>query len=81
VPYTIFSATMHGPWWHKFIRPDGLASIRRSFLAEDWVRMCAAAGLGAGDVEIRECRPARLCLGRVKTAQAGLGRGAWGEQE
>jgi len=67
LPYRVFGAIMRGPWWHRFIRPDGLRSIRRSFLAEDWVRMCAAAGLGAGDVEIREHRPARLWVGRTKT--------------
>jgi hypothetical protein len=57
---------MRGPWWHRFIRPDGLRSIRRSFLAEDWMRICAAAGLSAGDIEIREHRPARICVSRVK---------------
>jgi SAM-dependent methyltransferase len=66
VPYRVFDMMMRGPWWHRFIRPDGLRSLRRSFLAEDWVRMCAAAGLGAADVEIREHRPARLCVGRMK---------------
>jgi SAM-dependent methyltransferase len=66
VPYRIFDVTMRGPWWHRFIRTDGLRSIRRSFLAEDWMRMCVAAGLCAGDVEIREHRPARLCVVRTK---------------
>jgi SAM-dependent methyltransferase len=66
VPYRIFDITMRGPWWHRFIRPDGLRSIRRSFLAEDWLRMCAAAGLCADDIEIREHRPARLCVVRTK---------------
>ena len=66
VPYGVFGALMRGPWWHRFIRPDGLASIRRSFVAEDWARMCAAAGVEAAAVEIREYRPARLWVGRVK---------------
>jgi len=66
VPYRVFNLFMRGPWWHPYIHPDGLASIRRSFLAEDWVRMCAAAGLDAGAVEIREHRPARLCVERMK---------------
>jgi hypothetical protein len=68
VPYRVFDVTMRGPWWHRFIRPDGLRSLRRSFLEEDWVRMCAAAGLGADDMEIFEHRPARLCVGRLKAA-------------
>jgi SAM-dependent methyltransferase len=67
VPYRVFGAMMRFGWWHPYIRPDGLASIRRSFLAEDWRRMCAAAGLDAGAVEIREHRPARLCVERMKT--------------
>ena len=46
VPYRIFSVAARGPWWHRFIRPDGLKSIRRSFVEEDWERMCAAAGAG-----------------------------------
>jgi SAM-dependent methyltransferase len=66
VPYRLFGALMRGGWWHPFIRPDGLKSIRRSFLAEDWLRMCSAAGLDAGAVAIREHRPARLSVGRVK---------------
>jgi hypothetical protein len=67
VPYRVFDVAMRGPWWHRFIRPDGLRSLRRSFLAEDWVRMCAAAGLGAEDVEICEHKPARLCVARLKS--------------
>jgi SAM-dependent methyltransferase len=66
MPYRVFSAVMKFGPWHPFLRPDGLASIRRSFLAEDWERMCGAAGVDG--VEIREYRPARLCVGRVKTA-------------
>jgi SAM-dependent methyltransferase len=68
LPYRVFDVIMRGPWWHRFIRPDGLRSLRRSFLEEDWARMCAAAGMGAEDVEIREHRPARLCVGRLKAA-------------
>ena len=68
VPYHVFSLMMRCGWWHRFIRPDGLRSIRRSFLAEDWRRMCAAAGLDLATVEIREYRPARLCVSRLKTA-------------
>ena len=68
VPYRIFDLLMRGPWWHRFIRPDGLRSIRRSFVAEDWQRMCCEAGIDLAAVRIEECRPARLCVGRVKAA-------------
>jgi SAM-dependent methyltransferase len=67
-PYKVFDAVTRFGWWHPFIRFDGLASIRRSFLAEDWQRMCAAAGIEPEAVEIREHRPARLCVGRLKAA-------------
>jgi SAM-dependent methyltransferase len=66
VPYRLFEVFMRGPWWHRFIRTDGLRSLRRSFLEEDWVRLCASAGMEAGEPEIRSYRPARLCVGRVK---------------
>lgn len=68
VPYRVFGALMRGGWWHPFIRPDGLASIRRSFLAEDWQRMCSATGVNAAAIAIREHRPARLCVERMKAA-------------
>ena len=66
VPYYVFGLLTRGPWWHRFIRPDGLRSIRRSFLAEDWQRMCASAGIDVEQVDIKERRPARLCVGRIK---------------
>lgn len=66
VPYRVFGAATRFGWWHRFIRPDGLASIRRSFVEEDWRRMCSAAGLDADTVTIREHRPARLCVERMK---------------
>ncbi|MGB7189488.1 MAG: methyltransferase domain-containing protein [Acidobacteriaceae bacterium] len=65
-PYYGFSALAWIMRWHRFVRHDGPISIRRSFLREDWERYCAAAGLRSGDVQIREIRPARLCVARVK---------------
>ena len=64
VPYYLFGALALGPWWHRFTRHDGMASIRRSFLAEDWERMLAAAGVAGA--EVLTFRPARLCVERVK---------------
>ena len=66
VPYRVFDLLMRGPWWHRFIRTDGLRSIRRSFLEEDWRRMCLAAGINLHAVQIEERRPARLCVGRIR---------------
>ena len=64
--YRVFDLSMRGPWWQRFIRPDGLRSIRRSFTAADWQRMCASAGLDG--VEIEACWPGRLSVGRTKPA-------------
>jgi hypothetical protein len=70
-PYQIFGALMHGPWWQRFIRTDGLRSIRRSFRHEDWRRMCTKAGINLANISIEECRPARLCVGRMKLPTPG----------
>jgi SAM-dependent methyltransferase len=65
IPYHFFSAAMRGPWWHHFIRADGLASIRRSFRHDDWERMCRAAGVW-GAVRLLQYTPARLCVERSR---------------
>jgi SAM-dependent methyltransferase len=65
VPYYAFRAMAAVAGWHHFVRHDGPVSIRRSFVSEDWRRICAAAGVQ--DVAtISEWRPARLCVQRVK---------------
>jgi SAM-dependent methyltransferase len=69
VPYFVFRAMGTVMGWHRFVQHDGLVSIRRSFVVEDWRRMCGAAGLDAGMLRIAEYRPARLCVGRVKDGQ------------
>jgi SAM-dependent methyltransferase len=66
MPYRLFSVAMRGPWWHRFIRPDGLRSIRRSFVAADWERMCAAAKIDPAARKIECYRPARLCVERTR---------------
>jgi 2-polyprenyl-3-methyl-5-hydroxy-6-metoxy-1,4-benzoquinol methylase len=66
IPYWTFSGIARGPWWHRFIRPDGMISIRRAFREEDWRRICAAAKIETGAVEIRTHRPARLVVSRRK---------------
>ena len=66
VPYHIFRLWARFTNLHAFVRHDGPVSIRRSFVPEDWERLCAAAGIAPERVSIREHRPARLCVGRVK---------------
>jgi SAM-dependent methyltransferase len=66
MPYHLFRLWARFMNWHPFVKNDGAVSIRRSFVVEDWKRLCAAAGLDAKTVWIKEYRPARLCVGRMK---------------
>jgi SAM-dependent methyltransferase len=66
IPYHLFRIWAKFTNWHPFVKNDGAVSIRRSFLADDWRTLCTAAGIGLDAVSIREYRPARLCVGRMK---------------
>jgi SAM-dependent methyltransferase len=66
VPYHLFRLMARFTNWHPFVKNDGAVSIRRSFIVEDWQHLCATAGLAVSSVAIKEYRPARLCVGRVK---------------
>jgi SAM-dependent methyltransferase len=66
VPYHAFRMMAGLARWHPFVRHDGPVSIRRSFVAEDWERLCLAAHLPPSLVSIKEYKPARLCVGRIK---------------
>jgi hypothetical protein len=66
IPYHRFRAFAKLANFHRFVQQDAPTSIARSFLAEDWRRMCAAAGLNEGDVSIGAHRPATLCVARSK---------------
>lgn len=66
VPYHLFRLLARFTNWHRFVKNDGPVSIRRSFVMEDWQDLCAAAQLDAENVSIKEYRPARLCVGRIK---------------
>ncbi|MBB5343488.1 methyltransferase domain-containing protein [Tunturibacter empetritectus] len=66
VPYHLFRLWARFANWHRFVKNDGPVSIRRSFVVEDWQRLCSDAEIGVGNVSITEHRPARLCVGRVK---------------
>ncbi|MGA7341000.1 MAG: methyltransferase domain-containing protein [Terracidiphilus sp.] len=66
VPYHLFRVFSKLARLHRFVQHDGPVSIARSFLPDDWRRMCAAAGLSEEDVRIRGYRPARLCAARSK---------------
>jgi SAM-dependent methyltransferase len=66
IPYHLFRAFSRLMRFHPYVQHDGPVSIARSFLPEDWRRMCAAAGLNENDVTIRGFTPGRLCVGRRK---------------
>jgi hypothetical protein len=65
-PYHLFRAFSWLARLHGFVQHDGPVSIARSFLPQDWRRMCAAAGLAGQDVLIQSFFPARLCVARRK---------------
>jgi hypothetical protein len=66
IPYHLLKAFSKLAGLHPFVQHDGPVSIARAFVAEDWRRMCAAAGLREADVVIEGWPPARLCVGRRK---------------
>jgi SAM-dependent methyltransferase len=66
IPYHLLNAFSKLAGLHPFVQHDGPVSIRRAFVAEDWRRLCAAAGLGENDVVIESFTPARLCVARTK---------------
>jgi SAM-dependent methyltransferase len=66
VPYKLFRLWAKFSSWHAFVQHDGPVSIRRSFVPKDWESLCAAAAITAEMVTIREYRPARLCVSRIK---------------
>ncbi|HUH61452.1 MAG TPA: methyltransferase domain-containing protein [Terracidiphilus sp.] len=49
---------------HPFVQRDGAISIARSFVPEDWRRMCRSAGIGGRSLRIRRFNPGRLCVER-----------------
>jgi len=66
VPYWLFKGFARVAGLHRFVQHDGPVSFRRAFVADDWARMCAAAGLDQNDFRIEAWKPARLCVSRTK---------------
>ena len=66
IPYRLLLAFSKLARLHPFVQHDGPVSIARAFVAEDWRRMCAAAGLRLEQITIENLRPARLCVGHRK---------------
>jgi SAM-dependent methyltransferase len=66
IPYYLFRWFAKFAGLHRFVQHDGPVSIARSFVPEDWERMCAAAGQSGNDIVIRKFWPGRLCVERRK---------------
>jgi SAM-dependent methyltransferase len=66
IPFHVFRIFAKMARLHHFVQYDGPVSIARSFIAADWERMCASAGLDDDRVEIQAFKPARLCVSRRK---------------
>jgi SAM-dependent methyltransferase len=64
LPYHFFRTFSRIARLHHFVQNDGPVSIARSFIAEEWRSMCAAADLDAESTKIRAFKPARLCVSR-----------------
>jgi hypothetical protein len=67
VPYHLLRMFSKIAGLHHFVQHDGPVSIARSFIPDDWRRICSAAGLRPDDVSIQPVWPARLCVSRSKT--------------
>jgi SAM-dependent methyltransferase len=75
VPYHLLRIFTKLARLHPFVQHDGPISIARSFVPEDWQRICTAAGLNSTldasidfrAVSIQPSWPARLCVSRRKT--------------
>lgn len=67
VPYHLLRIFSKLAGLHPFVQHDGPVSIARSFIPEDWQRMCAAAGLNPDAFSIQPSKPGRLCVSRIKT--------------
>ena len=66
IPYYLFRWFSRVAGLHPFVQHDGPVSFLRTFAADDWGRLCAAAGLQSDQFEILNFKPARLCVSRRK---------------
>ena len=64
--YRLFGVWARLMRWHRFVRHDGLVSIRRSFRADDWRRLLREAGIPLEAVQIEQRALGRLCVTRLR---------------
>ncbi len=61
-----FAALARVMGWHRFVRHDGPVSVARSFVADEWERLLATAGIA--DATVAAAFPFRLTVARLKRA-------------
>lgn len=66
IPYRLIGMFTRAMRMHCIVQHDAQVSIARAFRAEDWRRLCAAAGLSESEYSIPRYIPARLCVARSK---------------
>jgi SAM-dependent methyltransferase len=66
IPYYSFQIFSKMARLHPFVQHDGPISIARSFVPQDWKKVCATAGINDQDIDIERFAPARLCVSRRK---------------
>lgn len=66
IPYWLIKAFSRVAGLHQFVQHDAPVSFRRAFVADDWRRICSAAGLLESEAAIESWKPARLCVSRIK---------------
>src|SRR5580692_2024067 len=66
IPYYLFLWFSRAARLHPFVQHDGPVSFLRTFVADDWRRLCAGSGLQPDQFEILNFKPARLCVSRRK---------------
>jgi len=67
IPYHLFRWFSKAAGLHPFVQHDGPVSFLRAFVADDWRKLGAAAGLASNDFEILSYKPARLCIRRRRS--------------
>jgi len=70
IPYHLFRWFSRLMRLHPFVQHDGPVSIARAFTADDWRKLCAAAGLDKNQYELQAYKPGRLCVSRRKSSRA-----------
>jgi SAM-dependent methyltransferase len=66
IPYHLLRWFSRVAGLHPYVQNDGPISFLRSFVPDDWRRLCSAAGLAHNQIEVLHYKPARLCVSRRK---------------